>query len=183
MRMEIRSRETAFSTPWFDVIAKRVGEPGSDESEVHYVVQPPDYVTVLAVTADGRIPMVRQYRPAPEREMLELPSGHVDPGESPEAAARRELHEETGYRASRLRLLGRLVPDSGRLGNHLWCYQAMDVYPDGDGDWQPEPGVVVVHRPAADIAEMAADGRLEHAHDLAAVALAVSQKELGDLCR
>jgi ADP-ribose pyrophosphatase len=70
---------------------------------------------------------VRQYRPVVEAYTLELPSGHVDPGETPEAAVRRELVEETGYEARRLELLGCLKPDSGRLANRLWCYFAPDV--------------------------------------------------------
>ncbi len=54
----------------------------------------------------------------------ELPSGYVDPGEAPEAAALRELQEETGYTADQLQLAGVLNPDTGRLGNRLWCFYA-----------------------------------------------------------
>ena len=60
---------------------------------------------------------------------IELPCGHVDPGEEPKQAAARELLEETGYRAEALELLGVLNPDTGRLGNRLWCYFAAATAP------------------------------------------------------
>jgi ADP-ribose pyrophosphatase len=54
-------------------------------------------VGVLALTPDGRLVMVRQFRPGPDRVVLNVPGGFVDPGETPEQAAVRELAEETGY--------------------------------------------------------------------------------------
>src|SRR5690349_17029865 len=54
-------------------------------------------VGVLALTPDGRLVMVRQFRPGPDRVVLNIPGGFVDPGESPEEAGARELAEETGY--------------------------------------------------------------------------------------
>jgi ADP-ribose pyrophosphatase len=56
-------------------------------------------VAVVALTDDGRVVLVRQFRPGPGKELLELPGGLVEPEESVEAAALRELLEETGYRA------------------------------------------------------------------------------------
>ena len=91
--------KTVFSVPWFDVLERPVdGSP-----EPHYVVRPPDDVTVLAATTDGSILLVRQYRPAVRAETLELPSGHIDGDEYPEEAARRELAEENGLRSKELR--------------------------------------------------------------------------------
>ena len=87
-------------------------------------LQTKDYVSVVAVTEDGRLLLVRQFRPAVGRMTLELPSGHVEPGETPEQAARKELLEETGYLADTFTLLGNLSPDTGRLGNRMWCFFA-----------------------------------------------------------
>jgi ADP-ribose pyrophosphatase len=83
--------------------------------------------------------LVKQYRPAVDRVTTELPSGHVDAGETPETAALRELEEETGYTADRLLLAGVLAPDPGRMGNRMWCFYAkarkMNPFPS------PEHGV------------------------------------------
>ena len=94
------------------------------DSSPFYSLKLPDYVSVVAETSDDHIVLVKQYRPAVDRITTELPSGRVDPGETPEAAALRELEEETGYTANRLLLAGVLAPDTGRLCNRMWCYYA-----------------------------------------------------------
>lgn len=122
---KITDRTIAFTTPWFDIVAKQVdGDPSP-----HYTLQAPDYVTIVATDPEGRLLMVKQYRPVVEAFTLELPSGHVDPGETPEASMRRELIEETGHEADAVESLGALLPDSGRLGNRLHCFAASSVRP------------------------------------------------------
>jgi ADP-ribose diphosphatase len=171
------SGDVAFSTPWFDVVIRP-----TPDGQPYYVLELDDYVSVVAVTAEGQLLLVRQYRPVVERETLELPSGHVDPGESPEQACRRELLEETGFVAGTVEHLGTLVPDVGRLTNRMWCYFAADVRP-ADAP-RLEEGVVPVTMPMADALRMAADGRLGHALNLAVLFLAVAKGKIAmDLTR
>jgi ADP-ribose pyrophosphatase len=59
-----------------------------------------DTAVVVALTAAREVVLVREFRPGPEEWLLELPGGHVDPGEDPAAAAARELYEETGFEAT-----------------------------------------------------------------------------------
>jgi ADP-ribose pyrophosphatase len=66
------------------------------------IVEHAHAVTIVPVTADGRILGVRQYRLPAGRVLFELPAGSLDPGEDPREAAQRELQEETGFRADRL---------------------------------------------------------------------------------
>jgi ADP-ribose pyrophosphatase len=75
---------------------------------------------VIAVTKDGKIVVARQFRPGPEKIMDEIPGGYVDVGEDPEVAARRELLEETGYRAGTMTCLGEFNRDS--YVNGRWYY-------------------------------------------------------------
>lgn len=172
-------RVTQLATPWFDIVAKTVEGWIGIAGQPYYVVRPPDYVVVLGCTDEGDVPLVRQYRPAVEEYTLELPSGHVELGEDPEVAAKRELFEETGYGADHVELLGILAPDTGRLANQLWCYLAKDVVLGGDEGWRNEEGIAVVLCPKQELLNLVASGQLRHAHDLATIALAFTKHNWG----
>lgn len=158
-------------SPYVTLVERRVEIDGRIES-FHSLFQA-DYVTVLAVAADGRIPLVRQYRPALDREVLELPGGLLEDGETPAACAARELEEEAGFRTtSPLRLLGELEPDSGRLENRLWAYLATGVEPIAD--WLPEAGVDRVLVDRAELLAAITNGRFTHALHIGIVGLALA---------
>ena len=166
----ITSRSIELTTPWFDLVAKKMnaGDPP------YYSLRMPDYVTVLALTGERQVVLVRQYRPAVERYTLELPGGHVDNGENPEQSARRELTEETGFQAEQMELLGSLLSDSGRHENKLWCYlapSAMRV----DGFCRLEPGIEVVLVGLNDLFDMVCKGEYDHAPHLAVLLLAMAK--------
>jgi ADP-ribose pyrophosphatase len=163
---------SVLETPWFTVIAQSL-----PDGKPYYMLELPDYVSIVATTADQQLLLVRQYRPVVERYTIELPSGHVDPGESPEEAARRELLEETGYVAGPMHFLGALVPDVGRLANRMWCYFARDVVPS-TSPVPREEGLTVLEAPMQDALAYAADGRIDHALNLAPLFLAVAQRKL-----
>ena len=163
---------SVFDTRWFSVVERAQGD-----AEPYYMLELPDYVSVVAVTPSHEIVLVRQFRPVVERETLELPSGHVEDGETPEEAARRELLEETAFVAARFELLGTLVPDVGRLANRMWCYFAQDVHPCHDPH-ELEAGVSVVVLPERDALQYAADGGIDHALNLAVLYLAMSSGKL-----
>ena len=86
---------------WRHIIRKRFELPSGKQADYDIVGAHP-YVTVAALTEAEEFLLVRQYRPGPERLLLSFPEGAIDGGETPEAAARRELREETGYAASDL---------------------------------------------------------------------------------
>jgi ADP-ribose pyrophosphatase len=156
-----------YTTKWFRLVEKSV----KDCPAPFYWIESPDCVTVLAVTADGSVPLIRQYRPALDRESIELPSGHVDEGEAHEAAARRELLEETGYHAEKLAFLGAVDPDTGRMRARIWCYFARDVVKVAE----PDAGEERLHNQEctlSDLDQMLRDGRMLHAQDMAAILLA-----------
>jgi len=84
--------------PWLTLRQDRVRLPGGAVIEEYFVLEYPAWVNVVAVTSEGRVVLVRQYRHGLGGVGIELPAGVVDPGDpSPESAARRELLEETGY--------------------------------------------------------------------------------------
>ncbi len=132
--------EVVLDTKWFQVVARR---PPSF-SEPHYSLRTRDYVAVVAVNSSGELLLVRQFRPAVWETTLELPCGHVDHGQTPESAARTELLEETGHEAARFELLGDFSPDTGRLGNRMWCFFARNAQPTRDPAYRPEAGIEFV---------------------------------------
>jgi len=91
---------------------------------VHYYVQLPEVVVILARDPQGRYLLVRQYRGALDREVLELPAGKCEPGESPAEAAARELEEETGYRPGRLQYMVSFHPTPGYSSELIHAFRA-----------------------------------------------------------
>jgi ADP-ribose pyrophosphatase len=159
--------EVAFSTPWFQVLGKTMREG----EEPYYSLKLPDYAAVVAITEEQRVLIVRQDRPAVERDTLELPSGLVDPGETPQEAARRELMEETGYEADEVEILGGMDPDVGRLGNRIWTCVARGVRRVPGR--VPEEGIAVLHWSFEELAQAMVDGRFDHALHVAVVMIAM----------
>ena len=96
----------------------------------------PGAVVIVPLLDHSRIVFVRQYRRAVDRELLELPAGTRDRRESMESCARRELQEETGYRARRLRRLVQFYAAPGILSEQMTIFLAEDLQP---GPASPEP--------------------------------------------
>src|SRR5688572_8323207 len=166
-RQKAGRRELCFSSPWMELEAIH---PAAGEGAPHYVVSTKDYISVLALSRDGNVLLVRQFRPAIGMITLELPAGHVEHDQTPEEAASTELLEETGFRAGSLELLGCVHPDTGRLSNKHWCFIAHDLEQ------------VEIHRAEGETAElvvvsleelrgMILDGRFNHAQHLATIQL------------
>ncbi len=94
------------------------------------VVRHPGAVAVVAVADDDQVVLVRQYRPAIDQWILEIPAGTCDvPGEPPEETGRRELGEEVGYAAERMELLTRCANSPGFCDQRTWVYLATGLSP------------------------------------------------------
>jgi ADP-ribose pyrophosphatase len=124
----------------FSVEVTRKRHPNGREHEVAIVRHPPA-VVVVPIEADGRVVLIKQYRPALDRQLWEVPAGSVDAGESADAAARRECEEEIGRVPDRIELLGRFFPTPGYCDEEMIFFRATDLR-------APDPGSP--HRPDAD---------------------------------
>ncbi|HTR60600.1 MAG TPA: NUDIX hydrolase [Candidatus Binataceae bacterium] len=136
----IRRRGTRLS-PWVEVIEREVQFAAAEPAQTYHGLALSDYVTIVAVTRDGKFPLVRQFRPAIEDFTVELPSGLVDDGENPYETCVRELREETGFDAVSVHDLGVTWVDVGRLNNHLHAFFV--VAGERAADFKPEPGLEI----------------------------------------
>ena len=91
------------------------------------IVRHPGGAAVLPVLADGRIVLIRQWRPAVGGTVLELPAGRLEVGEPPADCAWRELQEEVGYRPGRLQKLGEMLSSVGFCNERIHLFLASDL--------------------------------------------------------
>ena len=148
----IRSRRTTTVSPWVSIIAREVEFARGAAPQTYHAVEQPDYISIVALTSSGKIPIVRQYRPALEAFAWELPAGLVDPGEDPADGCRRELMEETGFTARAVHALGENSACTGRLNNriHNFFVEAGARV----AAFEPEPGISVKLVSPAEIARL-----------------------------
>ena len=136
----------------------------------------PGAVAILAVDPDGDVLLVRQFRSPAGQVLLEVPAGTLDPGpaggtEDPEGAARRELEEETGYRAGSWRLLARFFTAPGFTTEEMFLYLAEDLRP-ADGDRlgpDEDERLHLVRMPWRDAVRTAERGEIANAKSIVAL--------------
>jgi ADP-ribose pyrophosphatase len=114
----------------FAVEVKRMTFPNGSAHEVAIVRHAPS-VVLLPVQEDGRVILIRQYRPAVLKELWELPAGGVEPGETPEQAAARECEEEIGLVPDRVERIRGLYPAPGFCDEELIFFRLSALRPPG----------------------------------------------------
>lgn len=175
---KVKDTHIKLNTPWFNLLEKTVLVERNDTEvqEKYYSISADDYVCVLAVTKEGDFILVQQYRPAVEDVTMELPAGHVENGETPLEAAKRELYEETGYLTEDIKFLGCLDPDTGRLSNKLWCFFADNVIFDTKSEAETGVSRIVVSK--KQLNDLIVQGKFKHALHIAVFFLAVQNNLL-----
>jgi 8-oxo-dGTP pyrophosphatase MutT (NUDIX family) len=143
--------------------------PRTGSRHTFYRIDSTDWVNIVPVTERGEVVMVRQYRHGLEEITLEIPGGMVDPGESPETAATRELLEETGYRARDVTPIGTVNPNPALFGNRVHTYAAWGAEKVAEirNEGAEETRVELV--PLDDLPGRVAQGEVDHALVIAAL--------------
>jgi ADP-ribose pyrophosphatase len=164
---QILSSTTVYEGPVFGIRRDEVIEP-SGVRTIREVITHPGSVVVLPVLRDGKILLIRQYRHATRQYLWELVAGRMDPGETPKAAAARELIEETGYRAKRLRVFLDVFPTPGFLEERMYILLAEGLTA---GKAQPEEDEKIVSHAynRKQLEEMIRTGKLRDAKSIAGI--------------
>ncbi|MFC1515410.1 NUDIX hydrolase [Thermodesulfobacteriota bacterium] len=163
---EIIERRKVYETKWFSLEQKTIRfEP--DNEELYYSIREGNHIAVVAEDDKQNILLIRQYRPAIEDYVIELPGGHVE-NDNPEQSAHDELIEETGYKANQMKLAGKTIVDSGRNQGYLYCYYGSDLERVG----APSPDIDLLPVTKSEVKEMILNGDLSHSLNLSTVFLA-----------
>jgi ADP-ribose pyrophosphatase len=133
-RAKLLKSKTLYQGKVFRLQRDTVIEPGGVRADRDIIVHPGS-VVVLPIFEDGRVLLIRQYRHSVGEFLWELVAGRKEPEETPMAGARRELIEETGYRAKRVRRLMRVIPTPGFVNEWMWIFAAEGLQL---GEAQPE---------------------------------------------
>jgi ADP-ribose pyrophosphatase len=124
--MKLISSREKFRSPIFRVTEDHVVAPDGFEIK-RAIVRHMGSAVMLAVDADGRVLLVRQFRLPAGKSLWELPAGRLDEGETPLAAAKRELQEETGYRARKWKKLFSYYPSPGYVSERMTVFLATNL--------------------------------------------------------
>lgn len=170
MAFEILGRETIFRGKVFDIDLYQVKYPDGRTGRMD-IVQHHDAVTLLPLDEEGQVWFIRQYRLAARKELLELPAGVMESGETPLQAAQREMREEIGQAAGDLQEIASFYLAAGYTTEKMHVFLATDLYPS------PLPGdvneVLTVERiPLEQALQLAKTGAIEDAKTLVALLLA-----------
>ncbi|MGH3735769.1 MAG: NUDIX hydrolase [Micromonosporaceae bacterium] len=158
--------------PWCMLRQDDVVLPSGARIDGYYVWDSPHIATVIPVTPDGRWVLCRQYRHAVGRVMLQFPAGMISDGERPEAAALRELEEETGYTARKLEHLADLAMYPTKLSGWHHIYLARDVVRTGSKADDPHEPIETVIVTEPELHKLIDTGELQVGDSMAGVLLA-----------
>jgi ADP-ribose pyrophosphatase len=130
------------------------------------IVEHTDCVAIIAVDADDNVLLVKQFRKAIEKELLEIPAGGIDPGEDGEKAVIREMQEETGFRPQKVKRLTGFYSSPGFCNEYLHLYLATELAP-GRLVAEDPAGIEVVRVPLAQVPDLIASGEIEDVKSIA----------------
>ena len=144
---------------WLALRSDTVELPNGRVLSPFHVIEQPDWVTAIALTHDGNIVLVEEYRHGARQTVVELPSGIHDKQEEPIAAMQRELREETGFAADDWQPLGSFFANAPRLDNTVHCFVALDARKVAEPHLDDGEVIVTHEVPLARFLEEVRDGR------------------------
>ncbi len=174
-KAKLVSSKLSYQGKVFSVYTDTVIEPGYDHPNTRDVIRHSGSIVVLAVD-DSRNPedpdiiLIRQYRHAAGQFLLELPAGRIEVGEAPLAAAKREMIEETGFRARRWTLLTKYFASPGFLGEWMQIYLARELR-EGQSTPEDDEHIEIVRTPLSEAVEMVGANQIHDGKTIIGISL------------
>lgn len=165
--------------PWATLRTDKCEMPDGRIVDQYYVLEYPNWVNAVAITAENKILMVRQYRHAAGIVSLEIPGGVIDGDEAPAAAIRRELLEETGYQFDEMELISTVYANPSTANNHTYCYLAKGGIKVQEQALDEHEELVVEEYTITEVKQLLAGNRIPQA--LHCTALFYALMKLGEL--
>ena len=168
---------STWQSGWLRVDTERVALPNGNETELA-IVRHPGAACILPFVSEDEVLLIRQYRHATGGNILEVPAGKLDPNETPEACAGRELIEETGYRAGRIEHLSSIWTTPGFTDEVIHLYAAFELEHVGQ-QLEADEVIELVPMSLGDALACVFSGELNDAKS--ALALLLAARSLGKL--
>ncbi len=144
------------------------------------IVEHENCVAIVALDDADNVLLVKQYRKPVEKDLLEIPAGGIDPGESPEDAVRREMREETGFLPQKLAKLGGFYSSPGFCTEYLHLYLATDLVPK-PLQAEDSESISLVRVPLKEIPGLIASGAICDAKSIAGMLVFLEYQKSADL--
>jgi len=165
----IVASDIVIETPHLRLRRDDIVLPDGSRINDYYVRESRGFAVIFALTPDERVVMVRQYKHGVGRQLLELPAGAIDPGESPLGCAERELAEETGYRGGPPELLATFVTDPTNSDACFHLFLVREAVPAGSQHLDPTENIEVSLASLDQLLRFARDGSIEVSSHVASI--------------
>jgi 8-oxo-dGTP pyrophosphatase MutT (NUDIX family) len=172
---QVLDSKLLISERWLQLREDRVRLGNGHEIDRFHVISAPDWASVLCVTNDSEVVLVRQYRHGIGSASLELPAGVIEPHETPEEAARRELAEETGYESDEWQSIHSVSTEPARHTTRAHFFVARGARLVRPASPEETEVLELVKVPVRDLAQLATDGSIIHGVHVGAILAAVQR--------
>ncbi len=146
----------------FNIRTDVARSPRTGKIHSFFVLESQDWVNVIPLLSNDKVVLIKQFRHGVRRFTLEIPGGIVEPGDTPEISAKKELLEETGYKAKEIIPLGWVYPNPAILNNRCYTYVAKGLNGEGKQLLDDKEDIEVVIRPLEEIPSLIRKGVINH---------------------
>lgn len=134
-----------------------------------FVIENPDWANIVAITREGELVLIEQFRHGTCSKILEIPGGMIDKDESPAEAAERELLEETGYSTHRMIEIGRSHPNPAIQNNTIYHFLALECEKNAEPSFDHHESIATRLAPLRELEELVHNGSITHSLAITAI--------------